>query len=59
MTIYVADVDAHYERAIAAGAEVVQERTLMPYGDRHYVARDPEGYRWGFHEHVADPSPGG
>ncbi len=57
VTIYVADVDAHYERAIAAGAEVVQERTLMPYGDRRYVARDPEGYRWSFHEHVADPVP--
>jgi PhnB protein len=54
---YVDDVDAHFERARAAGAEIVQEPATMPYGDRHYGARDPEGHEWWFGQHVEDVSP--
>ena len=48
--IYVAvdDADAHYERAKAAGAEIVREIEDTDYGSREYTARDPEGNVWSF-----------
>ena len=48
--IYVAleDIDAHYRRARAAGAEIVRELTDTEYGSREYLARDPEGHLWSF-----------
>ena len=42
------DVDAHFGRARAAGAVVDSEPRDMPYGQREYGARDPEGHRWWF-----------
>jgi uncharacterized glyoxalase superfamily protein PhnB len=41
-------VDAHYERAVAAGAEVVMEPHDTDYGSREYMVRDPEGNLWSF-----------
>ncbi len=55
--VYVDDVDAHYERAKAAGAEIRQELADMPYGDRRYDAYDAEGHLWMFSTHVRDVSP--
>ena len=46
--VYVEDVDAHFERAKAAGAEIHMEPTNQPYGDRRYDAEDPEGHNWFF-----------
>lgn len=49
--VYVAldgDVDAHCERARAAGAEIAMEPTDQEYGSRDYAARDPEGNLWNF-----------
>ena len=46
--IVVADVDAHYARAIAAGAEIVIAIKDEPYGGRDYSCRDPEGHIWNF-----------
>jgi uncharacterized glyoxalase superfamily protein PhnB len=40
------DVDAHYERARAAGAVVIGEPTDQQYGHRSYRAVDPEGHHW-------------
>ncbi len=50
VTIYavVADPDAHYERAQAAGAEIIRELAEQPYGSREYGARDVEGNAWTF-----------
>lgn len=45
--IYLADVDAHYERARAAGAEIVQVPHDESYG-RTYTARDLDGHPWFF-----------
>jgi uncharacterized glyoxalase superfamily protein PhnB len=51
--VYVAveDVDAHHDRAKAAGAEIVQDLTDQPYGSREYGARDSEGNVWSFGTH--------
>ena len=46
--VYVDDVDAHFERAKAAGAEIVTEPADQEYGDRRYDAKDPEGHSWFF-----------
>jgi uncharacterized glyoxalase superfamily protein PhnB len=39
-------IDAHCERARAAGAVILQEPADQFYGDRTYRARDPEGHVW-------------
>jgi uncharacterized glyoxalase superfamily protein PhnB len=44
----VADPDAHHERAVAAGAEIVRALQDTDYGSREYSARDPEGNVWSF-----------
>lgn len=42
------DVDAHCQRALAAGAVIVSEPSIEFYGDRTYRCRDPEGHHWSF-----------
>lgn len=54
VNVYVRDIDAHYERARAAGARIVMELEDMFWGDRRYEALDPEGHRWHFAERLAD-----
>ena len=44
LSVYVDDVDAHYQRARAAGARIARE--LREH--RAYEALDPEGHRWRF-----------
>jgi uncharacterized glyoxalase superfamily protein PhnB len=50
--VYVDDVEAHFERARAAGAQILSEVEDTPFGDRHYRVEDLEGHRWMFAEHV-------
>ena len=45
--VYLADVDAHHERARAAGAQIVKPPEDLPYG-RSYTARDLDGHPWFF-----------
>ena len=40
------DIDAHFERAKAAGAVIYAEPETQFYGDRTYRCRDPEGHIW-------------
>lgn len=48
------DVDAHCDRARAAGATIAAEPENQFYGDRSYRAIDPEGHVWTFSAHVRD-----
>lgn len=48
LVVHVDDVDAHYRRALAAGARIESEPVDQPYGQREYGARDSEGHRWWF-----------
>jgi uncharacterized glyoxalase superfamily protein PhnB len=48
LVVSVDDVDAHYERARAAGAVIDSQPVDQPYGQREYGARDLEGHRWWF-----------
>jgi uncharacterized glyoxalase superfamily protein PhnB len=54
----VSDADAHYARAVAAGAQVVIDIRDEDYGGRSYTCRDPEGHLWSFGTYdpwVGDP----
>lgn len=46
--VYVEDLDAHYARARAAGAEIVRPLADTSYGSREYGARDLDGHLWYF-----------
>jgi len=46
--VIVADVDGHYARAKAAGAEIVLDIKTQDYGGRDYTCRDLEGHVWTF-----------
>jgi uncharacterized glyoxalase superfamily protein PhnB len=46
------DLDAHHERASAAGASITRELQDTDYGSREYSARDPEGLHWHFGTYV-------
>lgn len=46
--VVVPDADAHYARAVAAGASVYIDLKDEDYGGRGYTCLDPEGYVWSF-----------
>jgi uncharacterized glyoxalase superfamily protein PhnB len=50
------EVDAHHDRAVAAGVEIVMGLTDTDYGSRDYAARDPEGNVWCFGTYRPGPS---
>lgn len=56
--LYVADVDALFERAVAAGAEVVFPLQDCFWGDRYAIVRDPFGHRWSLASRLENLSPG-
>jgi uncharacterized glyoxalase superfamily protein PhnB len=57
LTVFVADVDAHYEKARSAGAMIVEDLHETMYGERQYGARDLDGHHWLFSAHARDVSP--
>jgi len=46
--VIVSDCEAHYRRAKAAGAVIVDEYEVKDYGGAGYSCRDPEGHLWWF-----------
>ncbi|MEV1084312.1 VOC family protein [Streptomyces sp. NPDC050211] len=46
--VVVDDVDAHHQRAVDHGAEILMPPTDQDYGSRDYMARDIEGNIWSF-----------
>ena len=54
--VFVDDLDAHYQRALTRGAEIVEPPAEQPFGDRIYLAKDPEGHEWYFAQHIHDVS---
>ena len=50
--VYVPDVDAAYQRALAAGATSISEPKDQPYGDRSSGVRDSEGNIWWVGTHL-------
>jgi uncharacterized glyoxalase superfamily protein PhnB len=54
LNVTVEDVDAHCERARAAGAVITMEVNDAFFGERRYEAADIEGNRWHFGEPLAE-----
>ena len=52
--IYSDDVDSLWDRAVAAGAEVVYPLEMQFYGDKSGRLRDPFGHSWGLGQSVED-----
>ncbi len=48
LCVYVDDPDAQFERAWAAGAEIVGAPADTDFGSREFSLRDPEGHLWVF-----------
>ena len=57
MALYWEDVDAAWERAVAAGAEVIYPLEDQFYGERGGRLRDPFGQQWMMSQHIEDVSP--
>lgn len=55
--VYVEDVDAVFNRAVAAGAQVKMPVTDMFWGDRYGKLADPFGHEWELATHQQDLTP--
>ena len=55
--VYVEDVDAVFDAALAAGATSVRPVENQFYGDRTGQFEDPFGHRWNIATHVEDVPP--
>jgi PhnB protein len=54
--LYVADCDALFAKAVAAGGTVVSQPETQFYGDRHGCVKDSNGNLWWLATHVEDVS---
>ncbi|MDP9172199.1 MAG: VOC family protein [Acidobacteriota bacterium] len=57
VTVFVEDIDAHFDVTRSAGANIVEALHDTVYGERQYGAEDLEGHHWLFAKHVRDVSP--
>ena len=57
LSVFVEEVEAHFARAKASGAKIVEELHQTEYGELQYGVEDPEGHRWVFSRHAADINP--
>ena len=42
------DIDADYDRAVAAGAKIVDPLGPRPWGQSEFTVADPDGFWWAF-----------
>jgi PhnB protein len=54
LALEVADAEAAFAQAIAAGAKARQPLADMFWGDRHGQLDDPFGHRWNLSQHLRD-----
>lgn len=55
--LYMKDVDAAMQQAVAAGAQVTMPAADMFWGDRYGQVVDPFGHRWSIATHKQDLTP--
>jgi len=55
--LYSDNVDALWQRVVAAGAEVLHPLQEQFWGDRQGQILDPFGHKWGLAQHVRDVPP--
>jgi PhnB protein len=54
LALDVADAEAVFAQAVAAGADIRQPVNDMFWGDRHGQLEDPFGHRWNISQHLRD-----
>ena len=57
LTVFVEDVEAHFQRTKSAGGRIVEDLHETVYGERQYGVVDLDGHRWLFSHHARDLSP--
>ncbi len=57
LTVFVEDVEGHFQRAKVAGAKILEEPHETVYGEFQYAAMDLDGHHWLFSRHAKDLSP--
>jgi len=57
LTVFVDDVDSHFQRTKAADAKILEDLHETVYGELQYAAEDLDGHRWLFSRHARDLSP--
>ena len=57
LTVFVEDVETHYQRAKTAGARIVENLHETEYGELQYGVEDLDGHHWLFSCHARDVSP--
>jgi len=54
--MYLENVDAAFDRAVSAGAEVKMPLMDQFWGDRYGIVADPYGHKWSLATHIKDMS---
>jgi PhnB protein len=57
LSVYVEDVDAVFDTALAEGATSIRDVENQFYGDRSGQFEDPFGHRWNVQTHIEDVPP--
>lgn len=57
LTVFIDDVEAHYQKAKSAGAKIREQPHETEYGEFQYAAEDLDGHHWLFSRHARDRSP--
>lgn len=57
LTVFLEDIEAHYEKVRSAGANIVEELHETVYGEYQYAAYDLESHLWIFSRHARDLAP--
>ena len=57
LTVFISDVEAHFERAKSAEAKILEVPNETVYGEWQYAVEDLEGHHWLFSQHARDLSP--
>jgi uncharacterized glyoxalase superfamily protein PhnB len=54
LSVYVENLDEHFQRAQSAGAQITSSPTNTDFGSREYHVRDLEGHPWTFGTYIPD-----
>ncbi len=57
LTVFVNDLESHFQRTKAAGAKILEDLHETVYGELQYAAEDLDGHHWLFSRHARDLSP--
>jgi len=57
LTVFLEDLDAHFQTARNAGARILEDLHETVYGERQYAAEDLAGHHWLFSRHARDVRP--